>query len=176
VEELSEFLLTNRAINALVSLGCGVDNPIPLIGLLKRMLIRGTGLSVVLPPGDIEAWKRPSDLIELLGKVKLGDPMIEVPRGMLLLAEITRTDTDSPIEESVKTDSPIEEWVETAKSIADDDPVILRPPVELGIYEFEVELAQRPVPNNEALLRAFMKQYSIVALIAGMKREKKPKE
>jgi hypothetical protein len=119
----------------------------------------------------------------LLGKVKLDDPTIEIPREMLVLAEITRTDTHSPIDEPVKTDSPIEEPVETdspikepvqiAKRIADDNPVILRPPVELGIDEFEVELAPRPVPNNEALLKAFTKQYSIAALIAGMTREKK---
>jgi hypothetical protein len=125
------------------------------------------------------------DLIELLGKVKPGDPTIEVLREILLLAEITRMDTDSPIEGPVKIDSPIEkpvemdspikEPVETAKRIADDDPVILQPPAGLGIDEFEVELAPIPIPNNEVLLRTFTEQYSIVALIAGMKSGKNRK-
>jgi hypothetical protein len=63
VKELSELLLMNRAINALLSLECGVDNPAPLIGLLKRIFTCETGLSIVLPPGDLEVWQQPPDFI-----------------------------------------------------------------------------------------------------------------
>jgi hypothetical protein len=103
-------------------------------------------------------------LIELLGRVKYDDPMIQIPREMLVLAEVARTDMDHAIEELVET---------TERT--DDDTVLGRPPTELDVDKFKVEQEPVPLLSNQALLKAFIKRYSMMALIAGITADKNSK-
>jgi hypothetical protein len=98
----------------------------------------------------------------LLARVKYDDPTIQVPREMLVLAEVARTDMDRAIEEPVET-----------PERTDDGTVIGRPPTELDIDEFKVEQEPVSLLSNQALLKAFIERYSMMALIARITADKK---